>query len=745
MDSVKIGGISGYRIRKHAGLRCALAAFVLVIGSAQAFAQCLEERKLTASDMAGADQFGGSVAVSGDTAVVGAPGDQCPAGGESCGAAYVYGFDGTSWVEVQKLTASDAAVNDFFGFSVSVSGDTAVVGSLGHACPAGENCGAAYVFRFDGLSWFEEQELTASDAAAGDDFGWAVSVNGETAVVGAVLDDCAAGANCGSAYVFRFDGISWVEEQKLAASDGAEDDWFGVSVSMSAETVAVGAWFDDCAAGLSCGSAYVFRFDGTTWVEEEKLTASEPTARALFGSSVSVDGDTTVVGAPTSFSSESETSGSAYVFQFNGTSWVQDKKLIASDAAAGDRLGAVAISGNTIIAGASGADCAAGGDCGAAYVFSCASPVTTVGLDIKPGSCPNPLNPKSKGVVPVAVVGSFDFDVATIDPDSLTLARADGVGEDVSPIFNRSGLRIATRDVAASSGDEPCACHQSHRDGIDDLVVTFSTSEMSRALNLSGLARGETIELVLRGTLQDGSAFEAVDCIVIPGREPDGRDVACPFGADTVWSSTQLLDQVIIVGDSFQQPERYTIRASRRLDQASLTLDIAGLEELWFGTVTKLVTEVPLGERTQLYRVDNTFGTVGLVAGGFLTITTFDVQCQRDLVTWTFDYEFSLEFFPADAPPGVARVTTISGTQVGTLSEDGRQIEWSAPVGTWDRGGHVGELHLPLSDVVTPGTWSLEAGALRLDGRGAMGDRSTMPVRARVEPHRSIGRKRDRP
>jgi len=175
-----------------------------------------------------------------------------------CGSAYVYRFNGSSWVEEQKLTASDGAVFDYFGYSVSVSGNVAVVGAYQRNCP-GSDCGAAYVYRFNESTWLEEEKLTASDAAASDQFGISVSISGDVVVVGANSDDRAAANNCGSAYVYFFIGSSWVQEHKLKASDAAAGDQFGTSVSITGDVVAVGAPFW---SGSDSGAAYVFSLDG---------------------------------------------------------------------------------------------------------------------------------------------------------------------------------------------------------------------------------------------------------------------------------------------------------------------------------------------------------------------------------------------------------------------------------------------------------------------------------------------------
>jgi len=342
----------------------------------------VEEQKLTASDAAAGDQFGFSVSASGDTIMVGAHWDDCP-GGVNCGSAYMFRYDPTQlmcgewWCEEQKLTASDGADHDEFGhFSVSVSGDTAVAGAWQNDCPAGNDCGSAYVFRFNGTSWVEEQKLTASDAAAGDRFGRAAAVSGDTALVSAFLDECASGGDCGSAYVFRYDptqqmcGGWWCEEQKLTASDGAMNDRFGESVSLSGDTALVGADLDDCAAGIDCGSAYVFRFDGGSWVEEQKLTASDAGANNQFGWTVSVRGDMAVVGSPDDNCAAGASCGSVYVYRFNGTNWVEEQKLTPTDAGVGDDFGfSVSVSGDSVVVGAY-LDDDAGSDSGSAYVFN---------------------------------------------------------------------------------------------------------------------------------------------------------------------------------------------------------------------------------------------------------------------------------------------------------------------------------------------------------------------------------------
>ena len=236
----------------------ALTAGLLTYRIAHAFNVLNEEAKLTASDGAAGDQFGVSVAVDGETVLVGARFDD--AAGPRSGSAYVF-VRGTTgvWTEQAKLTASDAAALDDFGFSVSVGGETVVVGAHGND-DAGSRSGSAYVFVKGTTGVWTEAKLNVSDGAAGHQFGYSASVDGDTVVVGARFDDDAATGpdDSGSAYAFvrETTGV-WTEQAKLTATDRAAGDRFGSSVSVDGETALVGAVLDDDAGSLS-GSAYVF-------------------------------------------------------------------------------------------------------------------------------------------------------------------------------------------------------------------------------------------------------------------------------------------------------------------------------------------------------------------------------------------------------------------------------------------------------------------------------------------------------
>jgi len=249
------------------------------------------EQKLLASDGSSYDYFGHSVAVSGDYAIIGAY--QVSDNGSDSGSAYIFHYDGTSWIEQQKLLASDGAASDYFGQSVSISGNFAIVGAY-QDDDKGSASGSAYIFYYDGSSWVEQQKLTASDGASSDQFGRSVSISEEHAIIGANGDDD-NGSGSGSAYIFKYDGTSWGEQQKLTASDGVSADFFGVSVSISGDYAIVGAYYDDD-KGSNSGSAYIFRYDGNSWSQVQKLLVSDGAANDYFGQTVCISGNNAIVG-----------------------------------------------------------------------------------------------------------------------------------------------------------------------------------------------------------------------------------------------------------------------------------------------------------------------------------------------------------------------------------------------------------------------------------------------------------------
>ena len=340
--------------------------------------------KLTASDAAMADGLGISVAISGDTVVVGAYLDN------GHGSAYVFEKPLGGWsdmTQTAKLTASNAATSDSFGYSVAINGDTVVVGAYG----TNQVTGSAYVFEKSVSGWGNMNEtaiLTASDAAIGDEFGKSVSISSNTMVVGASRNDD-DGTNSGSAYVFERPVSGWDdmnETAKLTASDAAMGDSFGISVAISGDTVIVGAilsenlFYSPGSAFYRSGSAYVFEKPVSGWAtinESAELTATDGAELDKFGQSVAISGDTIVVGAYQNDDNGSN-SGSAYVFEKPTGGWWADvnenAKLIASDAADSDLFGYnISISGEKIVVGADQDD-DNGSNSGSAYVFKVKKP-----------------------------------------------------------------------------------------------------------------------------------------------------------------------------------------------------------------------------------------------------------------------------------------------------------------------------------------------------------------------------------
>jgi hypothetical protein len=328
-----------------------------------------EQQRLTAPDGAPGQQFGASVALSGDTLVVGALyGESAP--GVPSGAAYVFVRSGPTWSHQQKLVPAQSAPIDWYGFFVAVAGDTAVVGApLGDA-PGAPEAGAVHVFVRAGAAWTEQQRLLHPAPADGDQFGFCVSISGETLAVGVRYDDTGAGADAGSAHVFVRSGGTWALQQSLLASDSAAGDWFGWAVAVEGDTVAVGANYDDNAGGENAGAVYVFTRSGPSWTELQKLLAADTQAAADFGTALAFSGSTLVVGALADDVPGAVNAGAAYVFVRPGLTWSQQQKLSPVSPVTGDLMGtAVAVSGDTAVVGAPKDDHPEGIDEGSAYVW----------------------------------------------------------------------------------------------------------------------------------------------------------------------------------------------------------------------------------------------------------------------------------------------------------------------------------------------------------------------------------------
>jgi hypothetical protein len=317
-------------LKPLAGMLALAAVLLLALpGGAHAL-----EQRLVASDGADGDGFGRSVAIEGDTAVVGAP-----TGPDYRGAVYVFTRSGDSWTQSAKLTASDRESGGRIGSSLAIDGDTIVAG----APDIGP--GAAYTFERTGAGWTQSAKLTASDGAGADQLGYSVAIDGDTIVAGADPTGVAPDPP-GSVYTFARTGpAERTETAKLTASDG---EGLGASVAIDGDTIVAGAPASRTAAPRRPGSAYTFERTGAGWTQSAKLTASDGTALDDLGSSVAVDGDTIVAGA------SGDGAGAVYTFARTGAAArTETAKLTAADGEASDSLGwSVAVGGDAIVAGA---------------------------------------------------------------------------------------------------------------------------------------------------------------------------------------------------------------------------------------------------------------------------------------------------------------------------------------------------------------------------------------------------------
>lgn len=345
----------------------------------------VEEATLIPSDPQDTQLFGWSVAISGDVAVVGSPYDED--NGPLSGSAFIYRYNGVNWIEETILLPDDFAADGQFGNAVSISGDVVVIGAWQHE-HNGTSTGAAYVFRYDGNRWIQESELLASDGGAGDKFGQSVAISGDVIVVGA--PDEQRGIPAGAAYIFRYDGNSWNQESQLTASDGAAGDKFGYSATISREVVVIGAVIGDGKV-IDSGSAYIYRYDGSNWSEETKLFAHDGVSNDEFGFSVSISGEVVVVGAGYG-NGLGVDSGCAYIYRMDGPYWIEAGKLLASDGEKYDFFGAsVSCSGDVAVAGSPAVfDHDTGIYTGAVYFYN---------IDCQPSLyvTPDPLIGKQKG------------------------------------------------------------------------------------------------------------------------------------------------------------------------------------------------------------------------------------------------------------------------------------------------------------------------------------------------------------
>ncbi len=332
-----------------------------------------EQQRLQAPDATARDFFGGEVALSGDTLVVGAPWAESGIY-PNAGVVYVFVREGGAWTFQQKLEPERPSDLGFYGSSLAVSGDTIVVGDSNATVQGTAYQGRAHVYVRSGNAWSLQQTLVASDGGEGEYFGQALDLEQDTLVVGALLAS-AGGVRKGAAYVFTRAAGAWTEGQKLSASDGTAFDRFGRAISLSGNTLVVST--EDDASGVASGSAYIFERVANLWTEQQKLLPSGLSDNSQFAASVALDGDV-LVAKGASF----VPAGVGYLYRRNGSVWEEEPDLEPPDAAPNDRLTVFAISGDTI---AGGMPIAASGGTfsGAAWIF--ARPRADLAVSLKDG------------------------------------------------------------------------------------------------------------------------------------------------------------------------------------------------------------------------------------------------------------------------------------------------------------------------------------------------------------------------
>ncbi len=413
--------------------------------------------RLTASGGAAYDQFGVSVAMTATTAVIGANAHDT-GGKNNAGAAYVFVKSGSTWTLEQKLVASDGVANDQFGYSVAVAGDTIVVGARDVDPPSTTDTGAAYVFTRTGTTWTQRQKLLPpTGAATKGGVGHRVAIEGDVIVVSSALSGPSAAVS-GTAFVYQRSGSTWsyvdalsppvattVAEQfgcalalgpdrllvgarthdgggkvdsggvyvyartnvstftlqtTLHAADAQVGDNFGTAVAIDGSSAVIGAFEASHSGKIGAGAAYVFTGSGATWTQQAKLVASDAVGADLFGESVAISGDVVTIGASRVDAAGMNNAGAAYPFQRVGTTWTEQRRFVAFDGAANDEFGhALAMAGDAVLVSALVADVTTKPDAGAAYVYrlapskdlgaACASNLECTGSACVDGVCCN--------------------------------------------------------------------------------------------------------------------------------------------------------------------------------------------------------------------------------------------------------------------------------------------------------------------------------------------------------------------
>lgn len=338
-------------------------------------AQANEQWVITPSTGTNTQQFGFALAIDGDTMVVGAPYND--SNGADRGTAWIYSWDATAgtWNASQQLFASDGENYSRFGWSVAIKGDLIVVGAPFKDTTIGTDSGQIYVFRFDSTTstWIEEQRLIQSTGANSDKLGTAVAVSGDVVLTGVPYADTKVGANSGAVFVFRYDATThaWAEETELIDPDGSSGDHAGTSIDYDGNYAVVASANQAESTYSDAGSVGIWTASGTTWSQIQELTAPTLQQIAEFGTRVRLSGDVIGVTAPLENQMAGVTaSGAAYVFRRVNGVFTFEARLTESTPTAYAKFGTdIALSSDLIVVGANLDDVAGKLDSGAAHTF----------------------------------------------------------------------------------------------------------------------------------------------------------------------------------------------------------------------------------------------------------------------------------------------------------------------------------------------------------------------------------------
>ncbi|MFN7625835.1 MAG: hypothetical protein ACK5PZ_03320, partial [Pirellula sp.] len=396
--------------------------------------------------------------------------------------------DGTITLRRSMLNATgDSGAGIGYGHVTATDGNRIVVGARLADGPSSSATGAVFVYeRFADGSWIQTARLTASDASPSDFYGRSVAVDGDMIVVGSQMSEASGVLDTGAIYAYRWNGSAWVET-KLVASDLAQSDQLGMSVAISGNNIVVGSILDD-PKGTDSGSAYVFSWDGTTFTQTAKLIASDGGVSDRFGGSVDIDGTTIVVGA--SFANGiGQDSGKAYVYQWNGTAWVQEAILVGLDTSYKDQFGSsVAISGQRLVVGSAYADTQTGYDSGAAYVFTrnADSTWTQTAKLVSPGTAGDLFGTAVALEGNTLAIGSPQHDGASVDSGAVFVYTSDGLTWSAATTFvdrTPGSIEKFGMSVALSNGLLLAGTEADDQFGNDNGSVTIFNLSSSAPVN----------------------------------------------------------------------------------------------------------------------------------------------------------------------------------------------------------------------------------------------------------------------